>query len=285
MNAALPVATPVKAFGLRHRLDMIWEFAQSSFHIMLAHRVRYVVGVLNYLTYCAVNYYLWQALYSDAGGMNKRGYSFGQISTYICVGWIMRSAYFSNSDNILAARINKGEIASDLMRPVSLFIQFYGAALGEALFRFFFMALPILAVVIPVFGISPPHSATHAAWYLYSAALAFHQFFAINFLTGLIAAWTEKLQAFLWAKFMLIQFLSGLLLPIEFFPTWLATIFHILPFKGLQYVPMQIYLGRWDQTRMSQELLLQTGWTIVLIACCLWDVEDRAKHRLESTGG
>ena len=43
--------------------SLVVEFARSSFLIMLAHRVRYVVGVLNYITYVAVNFYLWQALF------------------------------------------------------------------------------------------------------------------------------------------------------------------------------------------------------------------------------
>jgi ABC-2 type transport system permease protein len=280
MNApALP------AFGLRHRLDMIWEFALSSFQIMLAHRVRYVVGVLNYLTYAAVYYYLWQALYTDVGiDTQIHGYTFKQMATYVCVGWIMRSAYFSNSDNILAARINKGEIASDLMRPVSLFVQFYGAALGEALFRLFFMAAPILGIVLFVFDISAPPSVLHWVYFLYSATLAFHLFFAINFMTGLVAAWTEKLQAFLWAKFMLIQFLSGLLLPIGFLPVWLRGTFDILPFKGMQYVPMEVYLGNISGERLRNELLLQTAWTVALLfaSTFMW---ARVRRRLETTGG
>src|SRR5258708_4982807 len=109
-------------FGLAHKFDLLVEFARSSFHIMLAHRVRYFVGVLNYMTYVAVNYYLWEALYAGVPpGASRKGYTLTEMSTYVSVGWIMRSAYFSNADNVLAARINKGEINSDLLRPVSLF--------------------------------------------------------------------------------------------------------------------------------------------------------------------
>ena len=142
LNAAIPMPASKPAYGLVHKLGLTWEFARSSFLIMLAHRVRYMVGVANYMTYVAVNYYLWEALYADVPPGGKRGdFTLREMSTYVSVGWIMRSAYFSNADNVLAARINKGEINSDLLRPVSLFLQFYGAALGEAVFRAFFMAL------------------------------------------------------------------------------------------------------------------------------------------------
>src|SRR5258707_3581286 len=112
------VQSPPARFGLAHKFALMLEFARSSFHIMLAHRVRYIVGVLNYMTYVAVNYYLWEALFSDLPPGSRRGdFTLAEMSTYVSVGWIIRSAYFSNADNLLAARINKGEINSDLLRP------------------------------------------------------------------------------------------------------------------------------------------------------------------------
>lgn len=278
---------PLKSFGPVHKFGLMIEFARSGFFIMLAHRVRYLVGVLNYITYVAVSYYLWESLYvgSSLGVTDsKAGYSLKEMGTYISVGWIMRSSYFSNSDNILAARINKGEINSDLLRPVSLFLQFYGAALGEALFRAIFMALPVLVLAVLVFDIMPPASFLSGVYFTYSTVLAFHIFFAVNFLTGMLAAWTEKIQGFLWAKFMLLQFLSGLLLPPAFMPGWMQFIFHALPFKGLTFTPMMVYLGKLDGPALWTELGIQTAWTIALLWSCSlmwWAV----RRRLETLGG
>jgi len=285
MQLAAPIPQPTKTFGLAHTFELTVEFARSSFMIMLAHRVRYLVGVLNYMTYVAVNYYLWEALYKDVpAGEARSGYTLSQMSTYVSVGWIMRSAYFSNADNILAARINKGEINSDLLRPVSLFTQFYGAALGEAGFRAIFMALPVLTLALFVFNIAPPANALAAVCFAYSVILAFHIFFAINFLTGLLAAWTEKIQGFLWAKFMLLQFLSGLLFPLNYLPPWLQTIFQILPFKGMSYTPLQIYMGQLTGNQLASALAEQTVWTLALIGLChfMW---MRVRRRLETLGG
>jgi ABC-2 type transport system permease protein len=232
----------------------------------------------------AVNYYLWQALFESDGGKEKAGWTLAQLQTKIVIDWTVRSAYFSNSDNILAARINKGEITSDLLRPTSLFIQFYGSALGEAVFRAFFMALPVLAVALLVFDILPPAGVQQALLFTYSVALAFHLFFAINFMTGLLAAYTEKLQGFLWAKFMLMQFLTGLLLPFEFFPAGLRVWFEWLPFKGIAYTPMMVYLGKLEGDKLWFELGLQTVWTIALLLLCdvMW---NRVRKRLSLLGG
>ena len=285
MQIALPQRP--SSFGLSHKFALTVEFARSSFMIMLAHRVRYVVGVLNYMTYVAVNYYLWEALYADVPpGGSRAGFTLKEMTTYVSIGWIMRAAYFSNADNILAARINKGEINSDLLRPVSLFIQFYGAAIGEAIFRLIFMALPVLVLALLVFDVSAPANSTHALCFVYSVFLAFHLFFAVNFMTGLVAAWTEKIQGFLWAKFMLIQFLSGLLFPLTFLPNWpwLQNTFKYLPFKGISYTPLQVYLGRIEGVELRNELIVQSVWTIVLLLLCLF-MWSRVRRRLETLGG
>jgi len=269
---------------LLRRAALIYAFANSSFLIMLMHRVRYVIGVANYFVYVTVSYYLWDALYAANPEAVTAGWSLAQMQTYVCVNWVARSAYFSNSDNILAARINKGEITSDLLRPTSLFIQFYGSALGEVVFRTFFMSTPIFILILLFFNLQPPASPLHVFYFLYSVFLAFHLFFAVNFLTGLCAVFTEKLQGFLWAKFMLLQFLTGVLLPREFFPESVRIIFDILPFKGIAYTPTSIYIGRFSMEEMWRELFFQTVWTLILLAMCncMW---ERVRRRLSVLGG
>lgn len=276
--------SPSPHSNVASRFSLAVEFARSSFQIMLAHRVRYLIGVINYITYVAVNYYLWEALYAANPSTIHAGWTLPEMRTYVCVNWIARSAYFSNSDNILAARINKGEIVTDLLRPTSLFLQFYGSATGEVIFRTLFMALPVLAVALFLFQIGTPASFTHGLLFAYSLALAFNIFFAVNFLTGLCAAYTEKLQGFLWAKFMLLQFMSGLLLPLDFFSPSVKGIFDLLPFKGLAYTPMNIYLGRLNGVELQSELALQTTWTLVLLFSCslMWRI---VRRRLSVLGG
>jgi len=120
------------------------------------------------------------------------------------------------------------------------------------------------------FGLLAPASPGDALAFLLSVAMAFHIFFALNFLTGLLAVFTEKLQGFLWAKFILLQFLSGQLLPLEFFKPYptVHAILEALPFKGLAHTPLSIYLGRWDQEKIHSELLLQFAWTVALLIMC-----------------
>ena len=146
------------------------------------------------------------------------------------------------------------------------------------------MAAPVLVLALFIFNIQLPASLLHGALFIYSGFLAFHLFFAVNFLTGLCAVYTEKLQGFLWAKFMLLQFMSGLLLPFPFFPEPLKTIFEWLPFGGMAQVPLDIYLGRIETQNLAFQLGLQTVWTIILVLACDW-MWNRVRRRLSVLGG
>jgi ABC-2 type transport system permease protein len=86
------------------------------------------------------------------------------------------------------------------------------------------------------------------------------------------------------AKHYVLELLSGLLMPIPFFPDWLAGISRWLPFQAIAYVPSSIYLGRFSGADLAAALGLQAAWALVLVGAgaLLWKVEAR---RLTVQGG
>ncbi|GMV80288.1 MAG: hypothetical protein AMXMBFR7_14720 [Planctomycetota bacterium] len=277
-----PVTGRVKLSVSMSALTFGYAFARSSFMVMLTHRLRYLVGVFNYFIYASVHWYVWAAVFHEQTTVAT--WNLAAMQTYACVNWIVRSTYFSNADSLLAARIRKGEITSDLLRPGSLLLQFYASAVGEMLFRGLFMGLPVGIAVALAYGLQGPADVLSAAAFLVSVILAFHLFFALNFITGLAAVLVENLQGFLWAKFLLLQFLSGQLLPLEFFPPWARTFMEWSPFPGIAYTPMALYLGRIPHERIAAELTFQAAWTAVLLACCQFGWMA-VRRRLSALGG
>lgn len=268
-------------------------FARMAFLDHLAYRLRYVVGILNYMIYMGVQYFLWSAVYSSAppGATALGGFTFPQIITYFAVGWVVRVSCFNNIDREIADRVSQGDIVLDLLRPPSLLVMRYGAAVGEAVFRVLFMGLPTALVLFPLFGVEPPPlggslagSALALLAFAVSVALAFHLFFLVNFLIGVSAVYLEKIRGFLWAKFILVQFLSGLLVPYDLFPAWARAVLGALPFRGMIYGPIEIYLGHARGAEALRELALQAGWTIALwlLARRSWTA---ARGRLLAQGG
>jgi ABC-2 type transport system permease protein len=257
----------------------VLSFARMAFLDLLAYRLRYVVGILNYTIYMGVQYFLWSAVFRSTPHGTDRigGFSFQEMVTYFAAGWIVRVSYFNNIDREIADRVSQGDIALDLLRPVSLLTMRYGEAVGESLFRVLFMGLPTALVLFPLFGADlptlppdAPGGAMAILAFLASGVLAFHVFFLLNFLIGISTVFFEKIRGFLWAKFILVQFLSGLLIPFDLFPHWARVLLGILPFRAIIYGPITIYLGRARGLQVLEELTLQAGWTLALYLLARW---------------
>jgi ABC-2 type transport system permease protein len=257
----------------------ILAFGRLSFTELFTYRLRYVAGILNYAIYMAVQYFLWAAVYASAGssGASLAGFHFEDMVTYFAIGWIVRVSYYNNVDREIADRVSQGDIALDLLRPVSLLSRYYGEALGEGAFRVVFMGLPTALILFPVFSVSGPALAPGAgagalqlAAFAASAALAFHVFFLIHFLIGIVSVFFEKIRGLLWAKFVLLQFLSGQLAPFDLFPAWARGVLEALPFRGIVYGPVNIYLGRTRGAAMVWEIGLQALWIAALYLAARW---------------
>lgn len=273
--------------------SIVLAFVRLTFIDRLTYRLRYVVGVMNYVIYLAVQYFLWSAVYSSAPDPDAAigTFQFREIVQYFAVGWIIRVSYYNNIDRELSDRVSQGDVALDLLRPMTLLQRYYGEALGEALFRIGFMGVPTALVLFPLFGIDGPELsggaaavASRAAAFALSVVLAFHVFFLVNFLVGAMTVFFEKIQGLIWAKFTLLQFLSGLMVPFDLFPDWARGLLGLLPFRGMAYGPLQIYLGRATGREALEEIGLQLFWVLVLYlaARALWSA---CRRRLLVQGG
>ncbi len=56
-----------------------------------------------------------------------------------------------------------------------------------------------------------------------------------------------------------------MILPITFFPDWLAAIAHALPFASMVQVPIDVYLGKHTGAGLAAVLALQALWAAVML--------------------
>ena len=251
-------------------LGVLGAFARSSFLNMMAYRVRYLVGVANYFLYVSIWYYIMRAVKAADAAALPGFDSASDLVTYFAVAWAARAAYFNSLDNKIAQQVENGQLAMDLVRPISFVWMKYAETAGEVVFRVLFMSVPVLAVLAVVYHplLAPPAGPGAALAAAASLAMAFHLYFAINFLTGLVSVLTLKIQGFLWAKFMLVQLLSGVMIPLVLFPAWARAFLVRSPFAGLGHTPVSIYQGRLAGAAAAEALAWQAGWTVLLLAAC-----------------
>ena len=272
-------------FNIQQRLAVYSTFIRTAFLKMLAYRLRYFVGIITYLLFVTVHYFIWQAVFSNhQPGATINGFTLAEMITYISVGWVARSLYFSNIDVEMNQMVLSGEISNSLIQPVNFRLMMLTQAAGESLFRLVFFTWPIAIVLLLLYPIMPPASMLAGVLFLVSTVFSFLIFAEINFIIGVMAFYLKSIDGVMRAKYFLIQLLSGLILPISFYPEWLQLIFDYLPFKIIAYVPLQLYLGKIPNNQLPVVFFNQILWWLLLFVLGRW-LWSRAIARLTVQGG
>ncbi|MBI3209007.1 MAG: ABC-2 family transporter protein [Candidatus Solibacter usitatus] len=260
----------------------LFAFARMGFLDMLAYRVRYYTGVINYFINVTVYYFIWKAVFSANPGYG--GFRMEEMITYVAVGWIIRSFYFNNIDWDLSISIQEGKIAMEMMRPVSLPLSYIGRAMGEAAFRAILLAIPVSIVLAIVFPILPPKSPAHLGLFFLSLLGSVLIVASLNFLVGSCALVLISIQGLLRFKFWMQELLSGLLVPLALFPAPLRAVSSWLPFEHIGYTPMMIYLGKTSFAQVRSTLMLELCWVVGLLFAGVW-VWNRLSRAITIQGG
>ena len=170
-------------------------FIRNSFLTMLAYRMRYYTGLFTYLIFVSVHYFIWQAVFaSNSNGGMVNGYTLPQMVTFVAIGWIARSFYFSTIDDDINDFVRTGQISTFLMRPVDFQLMMCAQAFGEAIFRLAFFSLPIGLLVLMFFPVDYPASTPALVFFLISTMLGFFILAFVNFLVGLAAFYLKSIQ-------------------------------------------------------------------------------------------
>lgn len=250
---------------MSHRLKVYTSFGKLAFLEILTYRMRYVTGIITYLLFVSVNYFIWQAVFANRpAGVAIAGYTLDEMVTYVAIGWISRSFYFSNIDYDLNDLVKKGDIANYLLRPVDLQGMLFSRALGETVFRGVFFSLPISVVICAVYPVSLPQSFTAFILFLVSLSFAFVIMALINFLVGLSAFALKSVTGLMQAKYYIIQLCSGLLLPLTFFPDNVRLVLEYLPFAAFTYIPLRLYLGQTSGVDSIGTFIFLASWVLIL---------------------
>lgn len=270
------------------RLRPYLQLMRLTFLKLLAYRMRYVTGIATYAIFVGGQNAIWRAVYASKHLTQARldGLSVTEMTTYLAIGYIARSAYFTNTDSEIAARFQAGDVALDLLKPLDFHGQYLAQAAGETAFRVLFFAAPMVVVLAPLFGIAAPHG---AAWWQFPLLflIAFAINAELNLLTGTISFFLEDITGLMSLKRNLVMLLSGLMVPLHFLWHPLAKATSLLPFALISYYPTMAYVGHLGQGMtpgLERILLLAAAWLVVLRLgnVALW---ARARRRLEVQGG
>lgn len=224
---------------------------------------------------------IWTAI---LGNSAASGIHLKDMITYVVINTCISTVLLDGLFRAVDSKLRTGNIAGDLIRPISFPLSIASDQLGQALFRFLFTVIPTIIISVLFFGVEAPASSTDAFSFIVALIVAMAVSFAIGYLIALLAFWFLATLHFEWTLGGLITVFSGSILPLWFFsPRW-ADVAYALPFQYLGFVPAAVYMGKFSTEHLIFTLVEGLLWAMGLLSLTrlLW---WRAMKRLIVQGG
>lgn len=209
-----------------------------------------------------IYYFLWKYVFQTTESFH--GFSMGEITSYVILSRVLASQFSGGINKDFSEWIYKGDIAIELLRPISLFFSLWSKRLGEFLFFMVFKGIPVTIIGMIFLKGSMPCGGIEFLLFLLSVLISIGILFWMEILVGLLAFFTLNSYGVASAKSAFFSILSGGVVPIFLFPDRFAVFLNSLPFAGMVSVPIHIYLGKYTMNQAVDFILLQIVWTVIL---------------------
>jgi ABC-2 type transport system permease protein len=165
----------------------------------------------------------------------------------------------------VALRVQTGDVATDLQRPLDFQSYWLAQDLGRAVYHAVFRGIPPFVAGALVFDVLLPGDPRVWVAFLVSVTLAVVVSFAFRFLWNVAAFWILDYRGVGIVASILSAFLSGQYVALAFFPDWLEVLAWALPFAAMVQAPVEVFLGHAEGLELLGLLALQGFWAGVLL--------------------
>jgi ABC-2 type transport system permease protein len=235
------------------------------------------VRVIFYAVILVVFAALWRAAV-EANGGSISGYDYPSLLWYVAGAEGAVIATKPRMIEDIGEDIGSGDVAVEMLRPVSVVGFRIMVEMGEAMVRLS-CAVAIGAIFVAA-RVGLPPDPVAAALVVPAAVLAVACNLSTQFAFAGAAFWMHESKG-MWFLYQKLVFLvGGMLLPLELMPSWLAAAARVLPFWTMSYIPARLLSGHFEPAL----IVVQIGWLGALIAAALW-VFSMGERRLQAVGG
>ncbi len=243
---------------------LFWQITKRSFQRYMTYRAAAIAGLATNFFFGLIRVAILLALYGDRQVVE--GYTVADIITYTAltqavIAYLGMFGWFD-----LMNSVHTGEIATDLLKPMSFFRFWLAQDLGRALVNFLLRGIGVMILYGLLFELVYPKTAVQILATILTLILSWLVSFGWRFLINLAAFWSPNSRGAIRLGFTLSWFFSGFLMPLRFLPDWVQTIANFTPFPHLLETVVNVYLGIYTTPELIQALLTQAVWAVSLIA-------------------
>lgn len=207
-----------------------------------AYRSHMVVSLLVGPCFFAVQYFIWQAVFTTRNSIN--GLSLKQVLTYYGIAAVINYLTFDFADWNLQMLIHTGKFLPFMLRPLSHRYFALAQKVGHRALGLWMEFIPISLLFALIFKIRlwPPQP----FWAVLSILLSFLMTFLVNYSVGISGFWLTKSDGLRRLFLILRDLLAGSFIPLTFFPVGVQKILFFLPFQFITYVPIRVFIGSYQ---------------------------------------
>jgi ABC-2 type transport system permease protein len=224
---------------------------------------------------------LWSAVYEAQGTAEIAGLTLANTIWYFLIAEVMELGR-ARHDMVISEEVKSGTIAYTMIRPYSYLLYHFFNGLGEVLVKMSLVLLLGLPLVLAVAG-APQIALIHIPAVLLVMLLAILIDFMVFSIIGLTAFVTEDVSSLRLIYQKLVFIMGGLMIPLDFLPSWLRRIAELLPFQLTTYAPAKLFAA-FERGQFFQTILLQAVWITLIGLFLRWQYRW-ATRNLEVNGG
>lgn len=239
----------------------------------IVYRFNFLVDITNPFIQLMIVWFVWSAVYASTANAEIAGYTFSAIIAYSCIGIMIRSYTHTSVEFYVEHEVRTGAIGALLIKPINYPLYCLARELGAVVFL---LASRVPLLIYAFFMLNLPLP-TNALFFV-SAVLGYFVNYQIAFLTAIWAFWTTgKIWGLRLARLIISEIASGAVVPLTFFPIFIRSVFELLPFQTVYYIPILIYLGKLKGLTALGAITIQLTWCILLfiIAYYVWKITVR----------
>jgi len=212
------------------------------------------------LPFMWIFFQLWKVTFAASGTETVNGLSLHDTLWYLMMAETIELSR-PRIARAVSESIKDGSIAYLLNKPYDFMLYQFSFGMGETIFRAFLTALFGGTAMWWLAG--PPPDPRGWPITLITVLGAWVLNFCVQGLIGLAAFISEEVAPYEWIYQKLAFIFGGLLIPLDFYPDWLQSITHSLPFASMLYGPARLFVSP-DLNLFADIIWQQLLWILVL---------------------
>jgi ABC-2 type transport system permease protein len=263
-------------------MRLYWEVVRRGFRRYATYLGATLAGIFTNTVFGFVRAYILIALFAVRPILAGYDISDALTYTFVTQGLIATVALWGWFE--IEERIRSGDVATDLLRPISFLGYWLANDYGRAGYQALARGIPPFVVAALAFDLRLPRAAATWPVFLMSVVLAVTVSFGIRALVNLFSFWFMDSRGLGTIVSPAWIALSGMMLPLAVFPDGWRTFARLTPFAATFDAPAQIFLEQLSWPGVVATLALQGAWAVVLVVFATW-VMGLGTRKLVIQGG